>query len=236
MLSRLELSGVEGVGRFKNFPPNHFFTTANQVGNLYAWPKATTVTILPKQSDRILFAPCYCRRTQGVACDAIFSALRDVALVLHAADCLPILVSSNTYPFIGLIHAGWRGTDLEIAKKALELVPKYYPVDAEDIFVAIGPGIHKCCYDDEELANQLILDDRWRQFITDGPLGKRIDLLDFNIKQLLEAGIKREHIVVAASECTCCSKDRNGSHLFFSHHRAKYTGEPEGRQAAVIFQ
>lgn len=235
MLSRLELSGIEGVGRFKDFPAKHFFTTAQQAGNPYSWPaKVKTVTILPENSDKILFAPCYCRESQGVACDGIFSAHRGVALVLYAADCLPILMSANNYPFIGLVHAGWRGTNLEIARKAAQLVPKYYPVEAEDIFVAIGPGIHKCCYDDEELANQLVLDKRWRPFVTNGALGSRIDLLDFNIQQLLSAGIKPEHIV-AASECACCAKDRNGNHLFFSHHRAKLTGEPEGRFAAVIF-
>lgn len=251
MFSRLEFSEDGTVCRLNNFPASHFFTAA-QAGSMTskcnfepvfranALTQLRAVSVVPPQehSDSILFAPSYCREEKGVECDGLFTTSAEVALVLRPADCFPILMTTIDRYFVGLVHAGWRGTDLEIARQAVELTVKHYPIEPEDIFVGIGPGIHKSCYNDEELANDLYKDDRWKPFIKENSFGTfgfgaYIDLLDFNVKQLLGAGIKPEHIKIA-SNCACCSRDEKGNHLFFSHHRAERTGETEGRFAAVI--
>jgi copper oxidase (laccase) domain-containing protein len=79
--------------------------------------------------------------------------------------------------------------------------------DSDHLVVAIGPGIHSCCY-------------------------RRADLISENIKQAEEGGILTSNIIVA-DDCTSCSQ-RDGKYLFFSHQRSKKTGEKEGRFIAAV--
>ncbi|MBD3170066.1 MAG: hypothetical protein GF307_11330, partial [candidate division Zixibacteria bacterium] len=48
--------------------------------------------------------------------DAIITAEKDIAISVHTADCLPILVY-HPDGFIAAVHAGWRGTLQKIALK-----------------------------------------------------------------------------------------------------------------------
>ena len=257
MLSPLEFNESRMTCQLNDFPARHFFTTMlagnmspkyekseEALGNYEkcmnerGFASHKPVVILPEHSDNIVFAPRYWREAEEVKCDGIFTTYPEVAFILRPADCLPILMSTIDRYFVGLIHAGWRGTDLEIARQAVELAVKHYPIEPKDIFVGIGPGIHKCCYNDEETAQNLLKDRRWAESVEENSFGKfgfgaYIDLLNFNVKQLLYAGINPKHIKIA-SDCTCCSRDEKGNHLFFSHHRAQRTGEPEGRYAAVV--
>ena len=257
MLSRLEFDEDRTTCQFNDFPARHFFTTilAGNMSTKYGKPEEAAsnfqkcvnergfashkpVVMLPEHSDNIVFAPRHWREAEEVKCDGIFTTYPEVAFILRPADCFPILVTTIDRYFVGLVHAGWKGTNLEIARQAVELAVKHYPIEPEDIFVGIGPGIHKCCYKDERTAQNLLKDKRWAESVEENAFGTfgfgaHIDLLNFNIKQLLYAGIKPEHIKVASS-CTCCSRDEKGKHLFFSHHRAELTGEPEGRFSAVV--
>ena len=251
MFTRLEFDESGSICQFNDFPARHFFTTM-KAGNVSTrWGDAKTardnfarcfsahgnalseiVSILPEHSDNIVVLPRYYTGETEKTCDGLMTSSCDTCLVLRPADCFPVLMGTIDRKFVGLIHAGWRGTDLEIARRAVELAVKTYRVDAEDIFICIGPGIHRCCWD--HLADELPADPRWKQHVGVGLLGPYVDLLDFNVKQLLGAGIKPEHIKIAP-HCTCCFKNKKDEHLFFSHHRTeRITGEPEGRFAAVI--
>ncbi len=257
MLSRLEFSEDKTACQFGDFPARHFFTTllAGNMSAKYGKPEDAPgnqekrmhergfsahkpVVMLPEHSDNIFFAPRYWREAGEVKCDGIFTTSPEVAFILRPADCFPILMTTIDRYFVGLVHAGWKGTNLEIARQAVELAVKHYPIEPEDIFVGLGPGIHECCYNDEKTAQNLLKDKRWEPFIKENSFGTfgfgaHIDLLNFNVKQLLGAGIKPEHIKVAEN-CACCSRNEKGDHLFFSHHRAQRAGEPEGRFAAVV--
>ncbi|QQG46335.1 MAG: polyphenol oxidase family protein [Candidatus Niyogibacteria bacterium] len=272
MLTRLDFyGGLEQLRGFNSFPAPHFFTTL-QAGNMSSeWGdeeevydnfknflrqvmprRPKPVLMLPEHSHKITILSPHQSSAWNIKCDGLLTASPHIALVMKPADCLPVLMTTADRKFVGLIHAGWRGTNEEIASKAVELAVSAYKVKPEEIFIGIGPGIHECCYDDEELARKLLSDERWRPFISGGPLGARIDLLDFNVRQLLGAGVKREHIKVAEN-CTCHSREKN-EYLFFSHHRVKRQSEekarlekegrfeeaekiipePEGRHAAVV--
>ncbi|MEK7566628.1 MAG: polyphenol oxidase family protein [Patescibacteria group bacterium] len=251
MFTGLKFSEDGTVCRLNDFPARHFFTTMRAGNMSLKWDDEKTaqenfarcfsahgnvlaeiVSILPEHSDNIVVLPHYYDGETEKICDGLMTSSCDTYLVLRPADCFPILMGTIDRKFVGLIHAGWRGTDLEIARLAVKLAVRTYRVEAEDIFIGIGPGIHKCCWD--HLADELPADPRWKPFVGEGLLGKYVDLLDFNVKQLLDAGIKHEHIKIAA-HCACCAKDKNDEYLFFSHHRAeRITGEKEGRFATVI--
>ncbi|HMA79083.1 MAG TPA: laccase domain-containing protein, partial [Candidatus Paceibacterota bacterium] len=68
----------------------------------------------------------------------------------------------------------------------------------------------------------------WQPYVTPAAEGGwRIDLQQFNINQLLAAGIKQENITPAPT-------DTATDPTYFSHYRAVRTGEPEGRLVTIV--
>ena len=68
-------------------------------------------------------------------------------VAVKTADCIPILMVDGRTHAVAAVHAGWRGTAKNIVAQAIaEMEQKFYS-RAEDVHVAIGPGIGKCCYE-----------------------------------------------------------------------------------------
>lgn len=249
MLQVLDFQNEE-VCMLKQFPSFHFFTTTNAGNMSTRWGdegdvmRKTTqifgqqnisinacISILPEHGDRIVQV----EKSTGkiFSCDGLLSNNPKTVLLLRPADCLPILMTTPKKKFIGLIHAGWRGSHTDIARKAVQQATTEYGVDPKEIFIGIGPVIHRCCYKNEYVAKELLKHEKWHPFIYRGPLGEQIDLINYNVKQLLDSGIVHEHISIA-SHCTCCAT-RDGKFIFFSHHRVqKNEAEKEGRFLVVI--
>jgi len=92
---------------------------------------------------------------------------------------------------------------------------KEFSTDPGLMHAAIGPGIGKCCYE--------VGADVAAQFGESGPA--RIDLVEANRRQLIEAGIPESQIY-AANLCTKC-----GVEDFHSYRRDK---EQAGRMLSFI--
>lgn len=72
-----------------------------------------------------------------------------MALLVRAADCLPILFAGTKAdgpPVIAAVHAGWRGTAAGIAAEAVGRMCDLGAV-RETVRVAVGPGIRECCFE-----------------------------------------------------------------------------------------
>ena len=82
--------------------------------------------------------------------DGLVTDIPGVVLTVFTADCLPILLYDPVRRVVGAVHAGWRGTALGIAAKAVERMVDCYGCDRLDILAAIGPGISKCCFETHE--------------------------------------------------------------------------------------
>lgn len=249
MLQALDFQNSE-ICTLKHFPSFHFFTTTS-AGNMSArWGNEKDVarktiqifnqqnvstdaciSMLPEPEDHIIQVET---GTQQIfSCSGLLSKDPKTVLLLRPADCLPILMTTREKKFIGLIHAGWSGSHADIARKAVQQITTEYDVDPKEILIGIGPAIHRCCYNNEHVARGLLKHEKWHPFIHQGPLGTQIDLVDYNVKQLLDSGIVHEHISVAAY-CTCCAT-RGGKYMFFSHHRTqKNETEKEGRFLVAI--
>jgi YfiH family protein len=88
-----------------------------------------------------------------IAADAVFTrSSRPISII--TADCLPILVSSTTEPFVAAIHAGWKGLSTGIIKNSFSAF-SLAGVDKSSLKVALGPCIMECCY---EVQLQMIRD------------------------------------------------------------------------------
>ncbi|WP_041058175.1 peptidoglycan editing factor PgeF [Jeotgalibacillus campisalis] len=160
--------------------------------------------------------------------DGLWTCESNVYLSLCFADCVPLYFVEPNSRFIGLAHAGWKGTVQNIAGKMIQKASES-GVDASRIQVYIGPSIGKCCYEvDETVADQVkhCLNREDHSSLTKKTNGKyNLDLKMLN-KQLLEdSGLKKEQITLA-SNCTSCEED-----LFFSHRR---DFGKTGRMSAVI--
>jgi YfiH family protein len=159
------------------------------------------------------------KRCEG---DAILTDRRDVLLTVSVADCLPAFLTDPKRKVVGLVHAGWRGTLLGIARQTMKRANTEFGCDPRDFTILLGPAIQKCCYEVSE-GIALLFD---KDFLVRVP-GQRpkLDLLSANLKQFLDCGVEKRKIF-ASSECTCCSKE-----MFHSFRR---DGDKAGRMIAFL--
>ena len=154
--------------------------------------------------------------------DALVSNTPGVLVAVKTADCIPILIVDSRNRAVAAVHAGWRGTAKNIVAQAMSEMEKKFYSRAEDMRVAIGPGIGACCYEvGPEVAAQ------FRQYdssLADSPLATHLDLAESNRRQLEVGGVTPARIYVAGL-CTKC----NGE--FHSYRRDK---EQAGRMFSVV--
>lgn len=154
--------------------------------------------------------------------DGLVTNVRNIALVVFSADCVPILMYDKKAEVVAAVHAGWRGSAAGIAPKCAELMKSRFGSLTEDIRVAIGPSIGKCCFEFGEEA--VIYFDN--NYYTKEPNGKfKVDLWEYNKDLLTNVGVKSENIDVSGI-CTMCERDR-----FYSYRAHR---ERTGRLGAVI--
>lgn len=123
--------------------------------------------------------------------DGVYTYDRDVLLTMNYADCIPVYVWSEVDDFIGLAHAGWRGTQAEITKKLIAA----YRGNIENLRVVIGPGINKDHYEvDDKVIDALspLSTASYSQTST----GYLLDLKNVNKEQAERVGIDSNHIHV----------------------------------------
>ena len=161
--------------------------------------------------------------------DAVITQAPGVALMILAADCVPILLWDPVHRAIGAAHAGWRGTTASIATKTLRAMREAFGTDATAILIGIGPSIGLCCYE----VDRPVLQPLRRRFpnfyrrVTrpTRPGHRRLDLRELNRLQLVAAGVPEPQIEVL-DLCTACNPD-----LLYSE---RGEGRPSGRFGAVI--
>lgn len=161
--------------------------------------------------------------------DGLITREVGVALAVTCADCVPVYLYDPVQRAIGLCHAGWRGTVAGAASATVQAMADHYGSAPAELLAVVGPSIGPCCFEvDAAVADPL----RARYghhpgLLTDGPApGKwQADLWEANRADLLQAGLRAEHIAVAGL-CTSCRTD-----LFFSHRAQR---GKTGRQAALL--
>lgn len=160
--------------------------------------------------------------------DGLVTNVPNTPLMATFADCVPIFFADPIKKVIGISHAGWKGTELKIAAKTIQIMINEYGSKTDEIVVVIGPSIGKCCYEVDD-----VVVERFNKGFTDTstfifPKGKgkyQIDLWEANRIILKEMGISNKNIVIS-NLCTGCNLD-----LFYSHR--KENGNT-GRMGAII--
>jgi len=118
--------------------------------------------------------------------DGLITNQPGIALFAAYADCYPIVLWDPEHRAVGLVHAGWRGTEADIAAEAVRAMAREFGSDPSKMKAAIGPGICGRCYEvSEEVAT--LFDQR---FVRDSAGGRYLlDLAAANRAQLEEQGV-----------------------------------------------
>jgi len=158
--------------------------------------------------------------------DGLLTEKNATPLLLHFADCVPVMVVETSKKLIGIFHAGWRGTAASIVSHGVERMVKEMGGDPRNMVGAVGPAIGPCCYPtSDDVARAL------SETVSTGPDGligrngnqPAPDLKAFNALQLLECGVEQ---VDVSNFCTACNPG-----MFYSHRQS---GGTTGRQGAMI--
>jgi YfiH family protein len=160
--------------------------------------------------------------------DGMVTEVPGIALAIFTADCVPVLMVDAETGIVGALHAGWRGTLVDIASEGVRVMAAL-GAHPHRIRAALGPSIGSCCFEvDTELADRFVA-----QIPTSatccgpGRPGKRhLDLRAIVRLQLQEAGVA-ETSIVNIGPCTRCNPDR-----FFSRRAAD--GAATGLQMSFI--
>jgi copper oxidase (laccase) domain-containing protein len=159
--------------------------------------------------------------------EAFLTDAPETFLFLLTGDCLPIIFYDPERHVVGLAHVSRHNTPLRIAEAVLIKLEEWYETRPCDVVVGIGPGVREPSYRfPPALCEEL--KPVWGVFARDEDVsGCLLDVPGWNVGQLLDMGVRREHIVVAP-------RDTFTDHRFFSHARRARKGETEGRFATVV--
>jgi polyphenol oxidase len=158
--------------------------------------------------------------------DALMSIQKGILLAVGIADCTPILVFDAKNEAFAAIHAGWRGTVLQIVRKTLEAMNANFGTNAADCYAYIGACIDECSFEvGNEVAAEFSSD--FKRF--DANKGKFfVDLKRANAAQLYDFGVPKNQVEISPF-CTVLEHE-----TFFSH-RADNGITGRGMAAIGIF-
>ena len=219
-MNYIDYSNFFGVGQFKAFMSNRdqdYAILENRRSFVHKLGLDGNSLVLPRQVHSkevaIVSAPCTLPGTDGA-----ITQQKDIVLSIQVADCIPLFLFHKTSHIIGLIHSGWRGTQLGIGPAALQKIVNGQP---EEVMAVIGPSIEQCCFEvGPEVANEFD-----SLFSVKGSADRQmLDLKSIVKKQLVQAGLLENQILVD-KHCTYCEKDR-----YFSYRR---DGDKAGRMVAI---
>ncbi len=223
-----------------------FLKQLGAINGNHSWPLVTLRQIHSDLIHHISEPP-----QAQLAGDGLITRTPGILLGIQTADCLPIILVDMKRRAIGVFHAGWRGTVKRIVEKGAGEMRRWFGTLPRDLKAAIGPSIHKCCYEvgpevrDQfasqfdyaaDLFHEIEEHDEVREkypmlFLTarapgHSELPKKIflDLAEANRRQLLRIGVVARNIWVSPL-CTACRSD-----LLFSHRAEKGV---TGRMMAV---
>ncbi len=161
--------------------------------------------------------------------DGVVTNAPGTAVMILAADCVPVLLADPARDVVAAVHAGWRGTAGGIARQAVAVMRSQFGCAPGELRAALGPAIGGCCYEvgpEVVTAVDAATPSAAGRLAEPRPAGKfLLDLHAANAAQLLEAGLAPAQIE-RLPLCTSCHVDR-----FFSHRRERGL---TGRGGALI--
>lgn len=236
-LKSLKVNDSKTMLQFNNFFPSHIiactsdrtvdFTFDPQYLSLNDYQKKylsrltgfdipDPVSLVQEHGDKIYLVDGQDAVLSG---DGVLTSQPNCALSIRSADCLSIFIWDSQKDCIGLVHAGWKGSLANIARKAIEQMRAQCESNPKNVKIAFGPSICSRCYE---------VGVEFKQHFPEHVLeidGKYfLDLIGVNQQQLLDAGIEEENIC-RSDICTKCRDE------YYSYRRE---GDQAGRMISLM--
>ncbi|CQR47779.1 Laccase domain protein [Paraliobacillus sp. PM-2] len=156
--------------------------------------------------------------------DGLITKERNVLLSAMFADCVPLYFWDTSTNWIGIAHAGWKGTVNQMAGCMVEKLQEQ-GANLDTLLVAIGPSIAYCNYEIDQYVYDHI-PAKWRNLVTNQLDNSNylFNLSKLNYYILIDQGIQPKNIY-QSSLCTYSDS------LFFSH---RYENGQTGRMLGYI--
>lgn len=218
-----------------------FYTTVDFDGRLNEQSVASIVGLIREEGGRnATLATCHQvhgtrairigtpRETwcENESCDALFTRVKDVALGIKVADCLPVTLVEPSLNWTANIHAGWRGASARVVESTIASVRGDDRITSAAVAV-LGPSIRQCCF---EVGDEVV--EQFRQsypavdHFVDRSLGRpRISITGMVTDALLSEGFAADN-VIDSGLCTRCDDS-----IFHSYRR---DGKNAGRNLAIV--
>ncbi len=146
--------------------------------------------------------------------DGIVTDIKDLALMIQAADCQAVIFHDPVARVIANVHSGWRGSVQNIIGHCVDQMKNEFGCSPAHILVGISPSLGPCCAEfihyKKELPRSF-----WQYKAQDKDT---FDFWQISQAQLQEKGILAKNIEVMGI-CTKCNFQD-----FFSHRHSHRTG------------
>jgi len=164
-------------------------------------------------SDQVILAdPSGRGRSTPLQGDALISRHPGLTLFMRFGDCVPVLLYDPRAQAVGLVHAGWKGSLLRVARKTVERMQEAFATRPRDVMAGIGPAVAPDHYPvGEEVVEGVrqAFGEEADQLLPDLEGQTRFDLGLANELALREAGVEA---IERAALCTACHVDDWYSH------------------------
>ena len=130
-----------------------------------------------------------------VIADAMITKMKDFALGVVTADCVPIIIYDAKNEIVGCIHAGWKGTFSGIIKNTISKIKKNS--SSNKFYACVGPCIGRKSYEvDKNFYNMFMAESKNNKiyFSNKNKTKKLFNLRKFVTNKLLKANIRVDQV------------------------------------------
>ncbi|MBH0229066.1 peptidoglycan editing factor PgeF [Halobacillus yeomjeoni] len=151
--------------------------------------------------------------TAAAGVDGLITNEKDVLLGAFYADCVPLLFVDPHAGWVGIAHAGWKGTVGDMAGEMIRQLV-HQGCKRTDIEMVIGPCISQNHYKVDQKVIDQIPQSQHSLTVTDLGAGQfLLDLKKLNERFAVQAGLAESQI----KQTRFCTYEKE--ELFFSHRR-----------------
>ena len=191
-------------------------------------PKKNLFLMNQTHSNKVVTINENNKSIQKINADALITGMKNIAISVLTADCVPILIYEKINNVIACIHSGWRGAVNGIIKNTLNEIIKMNKKNK--IYVAVGPCVGVKNYEvGKDFYDEFIKENKKNKiFFFDVAKGKFL----FDLRKYVNFKIKEFDIedIENIDFDTYIEKEK-----FFSFRRSRQLGEKDyGRCISTI--
>ncbi len=164
------------------------------VAKLMAVEKTKLILMHQTHSNKVVEIKKNNYRKKIIA-DAMVTQMKDLAIGVVTADCVPIIVYDIRNQIVGCIHAGWKGAFFGIIDNTIMKIKKIN--SKNKIYAAIGPCIGNKSYEVDLKFYKKFVSKSWKNkiyFTQKTKTKKLFNLRKFVADKLLKLGVKIDHV------------------------------------------